>query len=91
MIIVVVTHHDFFDLAIFTHFAPEVLVERIEVVLQLGGIHLVLLIVCRVLVKVRKEDGLAVGWFDMFSRASITVSARANFVVERAIDLLLCQ
>lgn len=67
MIVVVVANHHFFNLPVFTHFAPEVLVERIKVVLQLGRIHLVLLIIRRVLIKVREENSLAVGGFDMLS------------------------
>jgi hypothetical protein len=90
MIIVVVADHDFFNLPIFAHLTPEVLVESIEVVLQLGRIHLVLLIICRILVEIWKENSLAVGWFDMLSRTSVAVSARADFVVKRAVDLLSC-
>ena len=58
-------------------------------VLELAGVHLVFGIVCRVLVEVWKEDGLRVGWLDMFSRAAVTVAAGADLVVEGAVDFVL--
>ncbi len=33
MVIIVVAHYDFFNLAVLAHLAPEILVESIEVVL----------------------------------------------------------
>ena len=58
-------------------------------VLHLAGVHLVLRIVGRVLVHVRHENGLRVRRLNMLARAAIAVSARADFVVERTIDLVL--
>lgn len=57
-IIVVVAYHHLLGLAILAHFAPKVLVEGVEMILQLRGIHLVLGIVGRVLVEVGEKDGL---------------------------------
>ncbi len=88
-IIIVVTDHNLLRFAILAHLAPEVLVESIEVVLQLAGIHLVLGIVGWVLVEIGEEDGLRVGGLDVFSRAAVAVAARANFVVEGAVDFVL--
>ena len=51
-IVVVVAHHHLLDLSVLAHLAPEVLVEGIEVVLELGGVHLVLRVVGGVLVEV---------------------------------------
>jgi hypothetical protein len=86
VVIVVVADDDFFDLAEFAHLAPEVFVEGVEVVLELGGVHLVLLVVGWVLVEVGEENCLAVGGLDMFSRAAVPVAACADLVVERAVD-----
>lgn len=57
-VVVVVTDYHLFYLAVLAHLAPEILVECIEVVLQLTGVHLGLWVVGRVLVKVREQDGL---------------------------------
>jgi hypothetical protein len=57
------------------------------VILKLRWVHLVLRIVGGVLVEVGEEDGLRVGWLDMFARASITVSACSDLVVEGTVDL----
>lgn len=89
MIVVVVAHHDLLDLAVFAHLAPKVLVEGIEVVLQLLWVHARLVVVGRVLVEVGQENGLRVGWFDVFARAAVAVAACADFVVETAVDLVL--
>jgi hypothetical protein len=56
-------------------------------VLQLHRVHLVLWVVRGILVEVGEEDGLGVGRLHVFSRAAIAVSARADFVVEGAVDL----
>jgi len=88
-IIVIITNDDLLRLAILAHLAPEILVESIEVVLQLTRVHLVLGIVGWVLVQVGKEDGLRVGGLDVFSGAAVAVAAGADFVVERAVDLVL--
>ena len=58
-------------------------------VLQLAGVHLVFRVVGRVLIEVGKEDGLRVGWFDVFSRAAVAVTASADFVVETAVYFVL--
>ena len=59
-IIVVVAHDDLLRLAVLAHFAPKVLVEGVEVILQLARVHLVLGVVGRVLVQIGQEDGLRV-------------------------------
>ena len=51
-IIVVIAYDHLLDLSIIAHLAPKVLVEGIEVVLQLAGIHLHLWVVGWVLVEV---------------------------------------
>lgn len=89
MIVVVVADDDFLDLAVFAHLAPEIFIECIEVVLQLLGVHARLVVVGGILVEIRKEDSLAVGWFDVFARAAVAVAAGADFVVEGAVDLVL--
>ena len=58
-------------------------------ILQLRCIHPVLVIKSRILVEVGHEDGLAVAWFHMLARASVTVPAGANLVVETTVDLIL--
>jgi len=89
MVIVIVAYDYLFYFAKLAHFAPKILVKAIEVMLQLCWGHLELRVICGVLVEVGKEDGLRVGGFDMFARASITVSASSDLVVERAVDLIL--
>ena len=90
-IIIIVADYNLFDLAVLAHLAPEVLVECIEVVLQLARIHLVFGIVRWVLIEVWQQDRLAVGRFDMLPRATVTVAAGADLVVETAIYfILLC-
>ena len=88
-IIVVVADDQLLDLAELAHLAPHVLVEGVEMVLQLRRVHLVLRVVRRVLVQVRQEDGLRVGRFDVLPRAPVAVPARADLVVERAVDFVL--
>lgn len=88
-IVIIITNHHLLNLPILAHLAPEVLVEGIEVVLKLTGIHLVLGVVGRVLVEVREEDGLRVRRFDMFARTAIAMATGADFVVERTVDLVL--
>ena len=90
-IVIVVADYNLLYLSIFTHFAPEILVEGVEMILQLAGVHLVLRIIGRVLIEIWEENGLRVGWLYMFPRASVAVSACADFVIERAVDfVLLC-
>lgn len=59
-VIIVIAHHQFLQLAILAHLAPDVLVEGVEVVLQLARVHLGLGVVRRVLVHVGHEDRLRV-------------------------------
>ena len=80
-IIVVVAHNELLELAVLAQLTPDVLVEGVKVVLQLGRVHAVLGIVGRVLVKVGHEDGLAVGGLDVFSRAAVAMSAGTNFLM----------
>ncbi len=86
-VIVVIADYDLLRLAVLAHLAPKVLVERVKMVLQLAGVHLVFGIVGGVLVEVGEEDGLRVGGFDMFPRTAIAVAAGTDFVVEGAVDL----
>ena len=88
-IVIVITNDHLLRLAILAHLAPEVLVEGVEVVLQLAGIHLVLGVVGRVLVQVGQQDGLRVGGLDVFARAAVAVPAGADFVVEAAVHFVL--
>jgi len=89
VVVVVVAHYHLLDLAKLAHFAPKVLVKGVEVVLELGGCHTRFAVVCRILVKIWQEDCLAVGGLDVFARASVAVTAGADFVVEGAVDLVL--
>jgi len=82
MIVIVVAYNHLLNLPKLAHLTPEILIESIEVVLQLTGVHLVLRIVGWVLVQVGQEDGLRVGWLDVFARAAVAVAAGADFVVE---------
>jgi hypothetical protein len=86
VIVVVIADDDFFDLAELAHLAPEVLVEGVEVVLQLGRVHFVFLVVGWVLVEVREQDCLRVRGLDVLARAAVTVTAGADLVVEGAVD-----
>ena len=52
-IIVVITDDHLLHFTIFTHLTPKILVEGIEMILELTGVHLVLGIKGRVLVEVR--------------------------------------
>lgn len=88
-VVVVVADDQLFKFAVLAQLTPYILVEGVEVVLHLAGVHLVLGVVGRVLIHVRHENGLGVRRLDMLARAAVTVSACANFVVERTIDLVL--
>lgn len=88
-IIVVIANHHLLDFTIFAHLAPDILVERIEVILDLLRVHLVLRIERRVLIQVRHQNRLRVRWFDMLARATVAMPAGANFVIERAVDFIL--
>lgn len=57
-VVVVVTDYHLLYLAVLAHLAPEILVECVEVVLQLTGVHLGLRIIGRVLVEIGEQDGL---------------------------------
>lgn len=52
-------------------------------------VHLVFGVVGWVLVEVWQEDGLRVGWFDVFAGTAVAVAAGADFVVEGAIYFVL--
>ena len=86
-VVIVVANDYFLNLAILAHLTPKILVERIEVVLQLAGVHFVLRIVGRVLVQVGEQDRLRVRGFDVFARAPVAMAAGTDFVVEGAVDL----
>jgi hypothetical protein len=86
-VIVVITHDDLLDLAKLAHLTPEVLIEGIEMVLELRGVHLVLGVVGWVLVEVGEKNGLRVGGLDMFAGAAIAVATRSDLVVERTVNL----
>jgi hypothetical protein len=88
-VVVVVAHYQLLDKSVLAQLAPNVLVEGVEVHLHLLRVHLVLRIVCRVLVQVREQDGLAVRGLDVFARAAVAVTAGADLVVEGAVDLVL--
>jgi hypothetical protein len=51
-VVVVVANYNLFDLAVLAHLTPEILIEGVEVVLQLLGVHVALGVVCGVLVEV---------------------------------------
>ncbi len=82
MVVVIVANDDLLDLSELAHLTPEILVEGVEVILQLAGVHLVLGVVGGVLVQVWEEDRLAVGRLNVLARAAIAVAASADFVVE---------
>ena len=84
MVVVVVADDDLLDLAVLAHFAEEVLVEGVKVVLQLRRIHLVLRVERRVLVQVWQQDRLAIRRLHVFPRAPVPVPACTNLVIERA-------
>lgn len=87
VVVVVVADDELLELAVLAALAPDVLVEGVEVVLQLAGVHAVLGVEGRVLVEVGHEDRLRVGRLDVFARAAVAVAAGADFVVEGAVDL----
>jgi hypothetical protein len=67
----------------------EVFVEGVKVLLDLLRVQCVSGVVDWVLVDVSTENGLTELRTNMFSTASIAVSACANFVVERTIYFVL--
>jgi len=67
MIIIIITNDNLFNFPKLAHLAPEVLVESVEVVLQLAGVHLDLRVVGGVLVQVGEQNRLAVGGLDVFA------------------------
>lgn len=87
-IIIIITHDDLLNLSELAHLAPEIFVEGIEVVLQLGRVHLVFGVVGGVLVQVGEEDGLRVRGLDVFAGTAVAVTAGTDFVVEGAVDLV---
>jgi len=88
-IIVVVANNDLLHQSVLAQLAPDVLVEGVKVELHLLRIHLVLGVVGGVLVEVRQQYRLRVGWLDMFARAAVAVAARSDLVVETTVDLVL--
>lgn len=88
-IVIIITNDHLLRLAILAHLAPEVLVEGVEVVLQLGRVHLVFGVVGRVLVEVGQQNGLRIGRLDVLARAAVAVAAGADFVVETAVHFVL--
>ena len=52
-IIIIITNDHLLRLTELAHLAPEILVKRIEVILQLARVHLVFGIVGRILVQIR--------------------------------------
>jgi hypothetical protein len=89
MIVVVIAYHHFLDFAVLAHLAPKVLVKGVEVVLELRGCEARFVVVGWVLVEVGQQDGLGVGWFDVFARTAVAMAAGADFVVEAAVDFVL--
>ena len=67
MVIVIVAHYDLLHFAVLAHLAPQVLVEGVEMVLELGGIHARFVVVGRILVEIWHEDCLGIGGLDMFA------------------------
>ena len=59
-VIVIIAYNHLFRFAVLAHLAPEVFIERIEMILQLRGVHFVFRVVSGVLVEVGKEDGLRI-------------------------------
>jgi hypothetical protein len=88
-VVVVVANDQLFELTVLAQLTPYVLVESVEMVLHLASVHFVLGVVCRVLVHVRHKNGLRVRGLDMLAGTAVAVSACADLVVERAIDLVL--
>jgi len=89
VVIVIVAHDQLLDLAVLAHLAPDVLVKGVEVVLELRSVHSVLGIEGRVLIKVGHQNRLGVGGFHVLPRTAVAVAARANLVVEGAVDFVL--
>lgn len=91
VVVGVVADDELLDLAVLAQLAPEVLVKGVKVVGALLGREAVrvLGVVRRVLVHGRQEDGLRVRRLDVLARAPVAVPARADLVVEGAVDLVL--
>jgi hypothetical protein len=88
-VIIVIANNNLFNLSELAHLTPEILVERVKVVLELAGVHLDLWIVGWVLVEVWEQDRLTVRGLDVLATAAIAVTACADFVIETAVDLVL--
>ena len=86
-VVIVIADDEFLNKAIVTELAPNVLVERVKVVLKLSGVHLVVGHEGRVQVHVWHQDGLRVRGLDMFAGAAVAVTAGSDLVVEAAVDL----
>lgn len=89
-IVVIITHDNLLHLPVLAHLAPDILVKGIEMRLQLLRVHLRLWVRGRRRVpQVRQQDRLRVRGLDVFPRAAVAVAARADLVVEGAVDLVL--
>jgi hypothetical protein len=82
MVVFIVAYVHLLQFPIQTQLGVEIFVKGIEVLLDLGGGEFCAGDVLGVLVEVSAEDGLRVGWFDVFSVASVAVEAGADFEVE---------
>lgn len=60
VVVIIVAHDELLELAILAHLAPDVLVEGVEVVHELGRVHAVLRVEGRVLIEVGHQDRLRV-------------------------------
>lgn len=89
VVVGVVAHDELLQLAVLAQLAPEVLVEGVEVVGALLGRQPRAGVVRRVLVHGRQQDRLRVRRLDVLARAPVAVAARADLVVEGAVDFVL--
>ena len=78
-----------FYFSVFAELGIKVFVKGVKVLLDLLSVESVSRVVNWVLIDVSTEDGLTELRTDVFSTASIAVSAGANFVVERTVDFVL--
>jgi hypothetical protein len=88
MISNVIAHMHFLDFPIFSQFAEEIFVKRVEMLLDLLCVESVSRLMEGVLIDISAENGLGVVWFDVLSRAVFAVAACSYFVVEGAVDFV---